>query len=300
MSYTVQKNGNRRSISLVLLVLAVIAVAGALHWLQNRSAPAPVRATLVVLEGEAIITRADAGTDPPITAGQNTTLQRGDQVTTGDNTRARLSFGDSELVEIGSKTQLSILDLYRTAMSRALVAILSLEKGQVLSKLQRKPLQGTRFEIQTLPATVHTQHAAFQCQVLEKNHIHVTVYEGTVEISMGEQTAQVQAGQEIDVQLGQPLSPEPAQGTMSVELPTPLSQSTPTLTIQEKTLFPPALTPTRPGDEMVLYTVQPGDTLYSISRKFGIPWRTIWEANKKSLPSPELIRAGQQLRIPRK
>jgi nucleoid-associated protein YgaU len=47
-----------------------------------------------------------------------------------------------------------------------------------------------------------------------------------------------------------------------------------------------------------LYTVQSGDTLYSIARKFGVSWETIYDANRDILSSPDELKAGQQLRIP--
>jgi hypothetical protein len=59
-------NSNRRTISVLLLVMAIIAVLGAFNWLKHRNKPMPTTATLTVLSGEATITRADAGADPPL------------------------------------------------------------------------------------------------------------------------------------------------------------------------------------------------------------------------------------------
>lgn len=50
------------------------------------------------------------------------------------------------------------------------------------------------------------------------------------------------------------------------------------------------------------YTVQPGDTLSSISRKvFGTPnkWREIFNANRDRLATPEALKPGQTLKIPK-
>ena len=71
-----------------------------------------------------------------------------------------------------------------------------------------------------------------------------------------------------------------------------------TSTTATDALFPPITTPTRPGDNQTLYTVQAGDTLYSVAREHGVTWEAIWEINKSSLASPEEIVVGQQLRIP--
>ncbi len=57
-----------------------------------------------------------------------------------------------------------------------------------------------------------------------------------------------------------------------------------------------------PRDIPSTYTVQPGDTLSSVSRKvYGTPnrWREIFKANRDRLSTPESLRQGQILRIPR-
>jgi LysM repeat protein len=60
---------------------------------------------------------------------------------------------------------------------------------------------------------------------------------------------------------------------------------------------PPTATPTPPdGSSFTNYVVQPGDTLNSISRKFGVSSQEIAEAN--GLVNPNLIYAGQVLKIP--
>lgn len=48
------------------------------------------------------------------------------------------------------------------------------------------------------------------------------------------------------------------------------------------------------------YTVQPGDTLYGIAEQFyhDADWTRIWDANKASISTPNLIYPGQQLVIP--
>ena len=49
-----------------------------------------------------------------------------------------------------------------------------------------------------------------------------------------------------------------------------------------------------------IYTVEKGDSLYSIAKKLGVPnWRFIWGNNWKELGlNPSLIQPGQKLLIP--
>ena len=54
-------------------------------------------------------------------------------------------------------------------------------------------------------------------------------------------------------------------------------------------------------DEPQVYVVQPGDSLSKISQEvYGKAgrWKEIYEANKDQIENPNLIRPGQELRIP--
>ncbi len=57
-----------------------------------------------------------------------------------------------------------------------------------------------------------------------------------------------------------------------------------------------------PRDEVETYMIRPGDSLSSIAaRKYNDPqqWRRIYDANRETLPSPDSVRVGQTLIIPR-
>ena len=47
---------------------------------------------------------------------------------------------------------------------------------------------------------------------------------------------------------------------------------------------------------MVIYTVKPGDSLYSIARQYGVPLQTLIDANQ--LPNPDNLVVGQAIVIP--
>ncbi|OGO05472.1 MAG: hypothetical protein A2Y73_07510 [Chloroflexi bacterium RBG_13_56_8] len=302
---------NKRSASVLLVVLAIIAAVGAFRWLENRNTPTAAVLTLTVIKGQAQVTRADAGEGSTLVAGDFTTLQRGDQVITGEGSLARLAFEEGETTDLGSATRVTLLELQRIAWSRAIELEMALHKGSTVTRIQHQLIAGSRFQIETDVATVQAHGTVFQCDALASDHIYVAVSEGAVTVLMGEQSLELQAGQEVYARLGQPLLPEELSHPLP-EAETPAASLNlnvpPTLTDLEKTLFPPVLTPTLPGDEVIiqeadlqdasLYTVQKGDTLYSIARAFGVSWQDIWEANRDVLASPELIRVGQQLRIP--
>ena len=295
-------SSDKRSASIVLALLALIAAFGAFNWLQSRNKPLPATVNVTAISGEVTVKRADAEGGPPLKAGEKSTLQRGDELRTGTDSKARLTFPGGETTELGSDTHLTILELYQAPVSRALVVSLALHEGKTLTRIRHVLLQGMRFEIETPMVVLQARGTVFQCDVLSKNQTYVAVYDGVVTVSMGEQTLELQAGQALEARLGQPLVPvsapqAPPTEAESSEEAAPLAS--PTLTDRQRTLFPPVLTPTRPGDNMQLYTVQPGDTLYGIARKFGVSWEAILAANRDNLKKPELLRVGQQLRIPK-
>ncbi len=50
-----------------------------------------------------------------------------------------------------------------------------------------------------------------------------------------------------------------------------------------------------------VYTVQKGDSLYELARRFyndQSRWREIWEANKNRLADPDKLQVGMKLIIP--
>ncbi len=292
-------NSKRRTISILLFVMAVIAVLGAFNWLQQRNRPIPTTATLTVLSGEATVTRADAGADPPLPEGKKTTLQSGDGVRTTAQGKARLTFVGGETVELGSETELTILELHQSPLSRALVATLALHGGKTLTRIRHMLFQGMRFTIETRVATVQARGTIFEYNLVDKNHVYVAVYDGVVNVSMGEQSVDLQANQALDAHLGQPLTPVDISASPPPEMsPSPSPDATATPTSPDATLFPAIVTPTRSGDEVRHYTVQKGDTLYSIARQFGVSWEAVWEANGDTLRAPEALQPGQELRIP--
>ncbi len=305
-------------------MLAALALLAAVQWLRARHMTLPTTARIVVVGGEAVVSRADAGVDPPLRTGASALMQRGDEVRTGAEGRARLTFSGGEVVELGHNTRVAILELHETratgpSLSHGLVVFLALEEGQVTTRIRHMLFQGSRFVIETRVATVEARGTLFECQVIDKERIRVAVHEGVVTVSMGEQELQLEAGQGVVARLGQPLTSSVVP-TLVPDADTPLASEAaaeapsatkmPTLTDLQKTLFPPVITPTRPGDVPVqgvtdgvlgvgkTYTVQPGDTLFSIARSQGVSWEALWQANRDILASPELIHPGQTLRIP--
>jgi len=303
MGFAPESRG-RRVAGVLLPVLLVLAAIGTLSWLRSRDAKVPQTAQVVVLNGEAVVTRADAGSDPPLTAGAMTTVQRGDVLVTGPESAIALTFGASGSLELGPDSRLEVLELTKSPSSREWGVSLALDSGRLLARVERVLMQKLVFQLETRVATLTSSEGELECEVIDASRIRVVVRSGQVRVSMGEQVAQLEAGQQLVATLGQPLQPSgvmplPSLSVVPTAWPVIVPSPTPTYTNWQKTLFPPAITPTRPGDKVVRYTVQPGDTLYSIAQAYGVSWQDLWEANRHILSSPELLRAGQELIIPR-
>lgn len=85
-------------------------------------------------------------------------------------------------------------------------------------------------------------------------------------------------------------------------MPAPQVTPAPTIALRQQSPQPPTnASPPNPQDVPRTYTVQSGDSLTSISRRFyGTPsrWIDIYQANRDRLASENALRVGQEIRIP--
>lgn len=303
----------RRSLSVLLVLLAAMAALAAFGWLQSRTAGLAGGVRLLVAAGTVVVERPGSVAHPPLGIGQEAALQRGDALRLSDDGRAVLRLGSAGSIELGPGTHVDMLELEQKVLARSGLVRLALHAGSALGRLEGVPA-GAAIIIETNAVTVAMEGGVVLCQALATNHAQVAVYEGSAGVSMGEQAVQLAAGEGVDARLGQAFAP------VAVSLPAPTAVAIPsvtvvaataTLTDREKTLFPRVLTPTRPGDPppptepapagdgaTVWHTVAKGETLYSIARQYGVTWEAIWEANREAIPEPEVLQVGQRLRIP--
>ena len=89
--------------------------------------------------------------------------------------------------------------------------------------------------------------------------------------------------------------PEPANMSQPQEMPK--IESVDEINIDNS----PMLSSSNEQANVQTYTVQKGDTLWTISKKFynnGGEWRKVQDANKDQLPTPQNLKAGMTLKIP--
>ena len=64
-----------------------------------------------------------------------------------------------------------------------------------------------------------------------------------------------------------------------------------------RAMQPFTFSPDRPRDEVLIYTVQPGDTLWTIAEKFNLKMDSLFWANREALPDVHMLRVGLELNI---
>lgn len=296
---------NRRSVSLFLLVVAIIAVAVAANWLQNRQTVLASNAQLHVISGQAVVSRSDAG-NQPLTAGHApVTMQTADGLETAAESTALIACGEPVRVEIAPDCALSILELSMGGVPRKISLGLALERGTIALRTAETLLGEATIRVETRIASVTQIAGVVSCRCDGDQMLRVSVHEGQATVTMGDQSIQLSAGQETEARLGQTLATQPLTDPAPQPLEVPQTQSglsaasvddDPAATPDQ--LFEQSDKPAASSDGTGIHTVRQGETLYSIAREHGVDWEAIWEANKEQLPRPDLIKVDQRLVIP--
>lgn len=73
---------------------------------------------------------------------------------------------------------------------------------------------------------------------------------------------------------------------------------TPTATASAQPSGTPAPPTPTPGPTQQIYIVQAGDTMSRIANRFGVPLQTLIDANRETIPNPDVLEIGQEVLIP--
>lgn len=188
-------------------VMVCSLFAGA--WTISRQlmvTPVHGRALVIYASGDA--TRSGPGGQALIKAGD--TLDRGDTIATGDRSAVIIQIGDTIMVRLQAKTELSM----DTLLDSPEIS-LSLNSGSVLARIT-KLKAGNSFSVKTPTVVASVRGTAFSVTTGETDTVAVT--EGTVSVKI------LKSGQEIPVHegnsldSGEKLKERPATGQERLEI----------------------------------------------------------------------------------
>lgn len=213
-------------------------------------------ATLVVFEGQAVVVQRSAlplvtsGSAVEVAAGHMLAVRAGDKITLGLNDAAQLRLYDGSTVDLFEDTSLEINELLTHEKSYRVR--LTLLAGRTLSSVSRALGAGDAFEIRTPSSTASVRGTIFRVEVITADWTYVACDEGVVRVVMGEQSVELQAGEEVNAILERPLLVQPQHVPAPPPAPTPAPTTQPTPLPTPTAIFgePEAAAPTAEADAL--------------------------------------------------
>lgn len=140
-----------------------------------------------------------AGNESWLPAPEHESIDSGDQIRTGNESGAVLTFPDDSKTFIAPETELSILRMTTTPDNSRQVIVLRQNTGQTFHIVQPLPSAGSRFEVQTPSAIVVVRGTQFAVEVDSAGATTVTVDEGVVDVIAQGTTVVLEAGETMTV-----------------------------------------------------------------------------------------------------
>lgn len=296
----------------------------------------PDAATLSVLDGQATVKRGNsvaANQQTRFGNGERTVVLIGDRILTGDNSRALLTFSDGTTMEMDPGANVTLEELHLDKAAGLRIIRFKVWLGKTTHRVAHALAPASRYEVESPSSSAAVRDTAFSVETLSDEHTRVATDEGTVRVTLGQESVDVHAGEVVDTIVGQPLEVKlqnpptptpthtptptptftPTPTPTETDTPTPTSTATPTHTpsptptltkTPTSTNTPtPTLTPTglptpTPTATPDLYVVQEGDTLGEIAEKLGVSLKSLAETNGHAIDDPHWISPGQILLVP--
>jgi len=162
------------------------------------------RSTLTIFsitEGDVFVMKA--GTDNWIEAQVGMSLEAGDNVKTGDNSSAEITFFEGSTIELQAGTQIEIASLDISTETGSTTIILEQTIGNTISRVTKILDPASRYEVETPAGVVAVRGSAVQIYVTEDGTTWTTCLEGNIwAISEGVEL-QITEGQQCIIRPGQ-------------------------------------------------------------------------------------------------
>ncbi len=208
-------------------------------------------ATLIVNNGEVVITQAGSGLSTAKTvtavAGDAFVVKAGDTVTTGAAASAQLHLEKGGTVDLFESTSVEITELVTT--DQAYQVTLTMLAGRTMNRVVHLLGIQDHYDVRTPSSTASVRGTVFTVDVFGQDSTFVSVDEGVVNVSMGEQSVDVKAGFEVTAVVGELLVVEsqnqeepvaPTATAVPTTAPAPTAESTAVPEIPEPTATTPA------------------------------------------------------------
>lgn len=186
------------------------------------SQPNGPTATLQVTSGEVTVRQTasfNRATTVIVSAGESLTVSGSDAIEVPANAAAELYLFEGSVVELAENTMLELTELAENSSEHQIY--LTLFNGRILNRVTKLLGVNDAYEVRTPSSTASVRGTIFSVEVLDENTTQVIVSEGTVEVSLGSETAQVEAGEMVTAVTGQPLNVQPASSSPIIPAATP-------------------------------------------------------------------------------
>jgi len=144
-------------------------------------------------------------THPLIVEEGRTSLTRGDRIAVDEASKAVLTFFEGSTMDLWPGTELAIQQVQVGANATPALIAIEVSAGETMNRVRSSPSLARRFEVETPLLTASAEDATFRVEVISETHTYLAVYQGVIQVEMGQQEASLQAGEEAEAIAGQPL-----------------------------------------------------------------------------------------------
>ncbi len=184
-------------------------------------------ATLQVTNGEVVVQQMalfGQTTTVIVSSGETVTLSSKDTIEIPADADAVLYLFEGSTVELSANTLLELTELADNGSDHQIYV--TLFNGRIINRVTKLLGVDDAYEVRTPSSTASVRGTIFSVAVIDQLSSQIVVTEGVVEVSLGSELAQVQAGEMVTAVSGQPLNIEPINSPDLLPPPAPAQAPT--------------------------------------------------------------------------
>ena len=206
------------SILLAMLLMTTVSCTCGQSPGTGEINPAPTELTILsIAEGQVLVMKA--GTDSWTEAEVNTTVELGDILKAGDDSRAVITFFEGSTIELEAGTEVEVVELGIAEETGSTIIRLKQSIGNTVSRVTKLADVHSTYEIETPTAVAAVRGSIMFVGVREDGTTAVGNGEGSVSVSAQSQEVTLPEGTYSTVEPGQPPStPQPGTGLPAIAM----------------------------------------------------------------------------------